>query len=54
MPRIYFISNLNGKKSVAKFYEKEMQKTNKKKIRIETVIEKNVDKLHVEWKDYDN
>ena len=37
-----------------RFYEKELQKTNQKEFRIETVIKKKGDKLFVKWKGYDN
>ena len=37
-----------------KFYEKELQKTNKKEFRIEKVIKSKVDKLFVKWKGYNN
>ena len=36
------------------FYEKELQKTDQKKIRVEKVIRKKGDKLFVEWKGYNN
>ena len=36
------------------FYEKELQQTNQKKIRLEKVLEKKGDKLYVKWKGYDN
>ena len=36
------------------FYEKELQKTNQHKFRIEEVIKKKRDKLYVKWKGYDN
>ena len=35
-------------------YEKELQKANQEKFRIEKVIKKKGDKLHVKWKGYDN
>ena len=40
------------KKIIATFYEKELQKTNKKEFRIEKVLRKKGDKLYV--KGYDN
>ena len=36
------------------FYEKELQKTNKKEFKIEKVIKKKGDKLCVKWKGYNN
>ena len=36
------------------FYEKELQKTNKKEFRVEKVIKRIGDKLYVKWKGYDN
>ena len=34
--------------------EKELQKTNEQKFRIEKVLKKKGDKLYVKWKGYDN
>ena len=42
-----------GEEIVGTFYEKELQKTNKKEFRIEKIIKKG-DKLYVKWKVYDN
>ena len=36
------------------FYEKELQKTDQKKLRIEKVIRKKGEKLFLKWKGYDN
>ena len=36
------------------FYEKELQKTNQEEFRIEKIIKRKGDKLHVKWKEYDN
>ena len=36
------------------FYEKELQKTDQKKFRIEKVIKKKGNKLYVKWKGYNN
>ena len=44
------ISDLKGEEIVGKFYEKELQKTNKKEFRIEKVIKRKDDKLYVKWK----
>ena len=48
------INDLNGKEIVETFYENELQKTNKKKIRTENLIKRKVDKLYVKWKGYDS
>ena len=42
------------KKIVCSFYEKELQKTNQKELRIEKAIKRKGNKLHVKWKGYDN
>ena len=54
VPWTNVISDLNGKKIVGSFFEKESQKTNQKEYRIEKVIERKGDKLYVKWKGYDN
>ena len=48
------INDLNGEKIVGSFYEKELQKTNQKKFRIEKIIKRKGNKLYVKWKGYDN
>ena len=50
----YTISDLNNKPITGTFYEKELQKTNQKEFRIEKVVIRKGDKLHVKWKGYDN
>ena len=45
--------DIAGEEIVGTFYEKELQKTNKKEFRIEKIIKKG-DKLYVKWKVYDN
>ena len=35
------------------YYEKELQNTNQKEFRIEKLIKRKGDKLHVKWKGYD-
>ena len=52
----YVISDLNGEEIDADvtFFEKELQKTNQKKFRIEEVIKKKGNKLYVKWKVYDD
>ena len=54
VPWIYVINDLNGEKIIATFYEKELQKTNQQKFKIEKVIKKKGDKLYVKCKGYDN
>ena len=54
MPWTYVISDLNGEEIVRSFYEKELQKTNQKQFRIEKVIKRKGNKLHVKWKGYNN
>ena len=39
---IYVISDLNGEEIVRTFYEKELQKTNQTKFRVQSVIRKKV------------
>ena len=51
---IYVINDLNGEEIIRTFYEKELQRTNQKKFRIEKVLKKKGDKLYVKWKGYDN
>ena len=43
----YVISDLNGEKIVRSIYEKELQKTNQKELRIGKVIKKKENKLYV-------
>ena len=43
------ISDVNRKEIVGTFYQKELQKTNQKKFRVEKVIKKKGDKLCVKW-----
>ena len=54
MPWTYAISDLNGEEIVGSFYEKELQKANQKKFRIEKVIKRKGNKLYVKWKRYNN
>ena len=54
VPWTYVINNLNGEEIIDTFYEKELQKTNQKEFRIEKILKRKGDKLHVKWKDYDN
>ena len=49
---IYVISDLKGEEIVGKFYEKQLQKINKKEFRVEKVINRKGEKLYVKWKGY--
>ena len=49
----YVISDLNSEEIVGTFYEKVLQKTNKKEFRVEK-IKKKGDHLYVKWKGYDD
>ena len=51
---IYVINDLNGEEVIGTFYEKELQKTNQQKFRIEKVIKRKGDKLYVKWKGFDS
>ena len=52
--RVHIFSYLNGEEIVGTFYKKELQKKNQKEFRIEKVIKRNGNKLHVKWKGYDS
>ena len=54
VPWTYVINELNAEQIIGTFYEKELQKTNQKKFRIEKAIKKKGNKLYVKWKGYDN
>ena len=54
VPWTYVISDLNGESIFGNFYEKELQKTNQEKFRIEKVLKRKGDKLYVRWKGYHN
>ena len=54
VPWTYVINDLNGEEIIGAFYEKELQKTNKKELKIEKMIKRKGDKLCVKWKGYDN
>ena len=45
---------MSGEETTGSFYEKELQKTSQKKFRIEKVLKRKGEKLHVKWKGYDN
>ena len=50
----YVVSDLNCEEINGSFYEKELQKTNQEKNRIEKVLKRKGDKLHVKWEGYDS
>ena len=54
VPWTYVINDLNGEEITGTFYAKELQKTNQEEFRIEKVIRRKGDKLHVKWKGYNN
>ena len=54
VPRSYVISDLNGEEITGSFYEKQLQKFNQEKFRIEKVIKGKGDKVYVERKGYNN
>ena len=54
VPWTYVISDLNGEKIIGTFYEKELQKTNQEKFRVEKMIKKKGDKVYVKCKGYDD
>ena len=54
VPWTYVINDLNGEEITGSFYEKELQKTNQKKFRIEKVLKRKGEKVYVKFKGYDN
>ena len=50
MPWAYIINDLNKEEISGIIYEKELQKTNRAKFRIEKVIKRKDDKLYIKWK----
>ena len=54
VPWTYVINDVNGEENIVTFYEKELQKTNQQKFRIEKVLKRKGDKLYVKWKGYDS
>ena len=54
VPWTYVINDLNSEEVIRSFYEKELQKTNQKEVRIEKILKRKGDKLYVKWKGYDN
>ena len=54
MPWTCTISDLNEQEIVRTFFQKELQKTNQKKFRIEKVIQRKGNKLYIKWKGYNS
>ena len=54
VPWTYVINDVNGDEIIGPFYEKELQKTNQQKLRIDKIIKGKGDKLYVKWKGYDS
>ena len=54
VPWTYVINDLNSKKVIGTFYEKELQKIDQQEFRIEKVIKEKGNKLYVKWKGYDS
>ena len=54
VPWTYVINDLNDEEIIGNFYEKELQKRNRQKFRMDQVVKKKGNKLYVKWKGYDN
>ena len=54
VPWTYLVRDFNSEKITGSFYEKELQKNNQKKFRIEKVLKRKGGKLYVKWKGYNN
>ena len=54
VPWTYVINDLNGEQITGSFYEKEQQNISQEKFRIEKVLKRKCDKLHVKWKGNSN
>ena len=54
IPWTYVLNDQNGEEIEGSFYEKKLQKTNQKELRIEKVIKRKGNKLYVKWKGYNN
>ena len=52
MTRTY--NDLNGEEIIRTFSERELQKTDQQKFRMEKVMKKKDDKLYVKWRGYDS
>ena len=54
VPWTYVTGDLKGEEIVGAFSGTELQKTNQKQFRVEKVIKRKGDKLHVKWKGYNS
>ena len=54
VPLTYVVTNLNSESIIGSFYEKELQETSQKELRIEKVLKRKGDKLYVKWKPYNS
>ena len=54
VPWTYVMSDMNDEEIIGTFYEKELQKTNQEKFKIDKIIKRKGDKLYVKWKVYDS
>ena len=54
IPWTYVLNDQNGEEIEGSFYEKKLQKTNQKELRIEKVIKRKGNKLYVKLKGYNN
>ena len=54
VPWTNVINDLNGEEIVGTFYEKDLQKTNQKELRIEKVIKRKGDQLYAKSKGYES
>ena len=50
----YVNNDFNGEEITGSFYEKELQRANQKKFKIEKVLKRKGDRFYVKWKGYDN
>ena len=50
----YFINDLNGEEIVETFYERKLQKTNRKELRVEKVLKRKGCNLYAKLKGYNN
>ena len=54
VPWTYVVSDVKGKEIVGTFYKNELQITNQKEFRVEKVINRKGNKLHVKWNGYNS
>ena len=54
VPWTYVVNDLSGEEISGSFCEKELQKPNQIKFRIEKVLKTKGNKLYLKWKGYDN